>query len=243
MNASELLAISQGTKCSGFDECHWCAAPCDRLYPHDDDPILPFVKKTFTAKRPDNGWVCKGCFHFRLHRTTIPYLHGGFKDGKAPRNHSWFITRSGANVVCRNESAEALYPLLLDPPRCFVLALLDDVKINNHIHQAIANEPEELKTDTKLWFTLNNIPHTYTTYELREALKNGKSTGTEPGVQALIRWLGSYTKLAEENNQKREVGRPIKVEPDDGKVTKQVLAMSGGIQGRAVHHTPGPRRR
>lgn len=242
MNASEIYSNGMGDTCQGLDQCHWCAAPCDRMCVHDDDPIIPFVKRTLTAKKPANHWICRGCFHFRAKRTTINYLHGGYKDGKSPRTLSWWMTRSGNHVVCKNESAVNLYPLLLDPPRCFVLALLDDQTVTNNIHQAIANEPEEMKADTPLYFTLNNIPHTYTVYELREALGSSNASGREPGVQALIRWLGKYDMPME---PKREVGRPIKTEPDDGKVSQGIVAMSGGIKGRAIHmqHQPGPRRR
>lgn len=242
LSAPELYAHANGIYCVGSEQCHWCAAPCEQRYIHNDDPILPFVRRTFTAKKPSGGWICMGCFLFLAPRITIQYLHGGFKDGQSPKKQSWWITRSESKVLIKNESAESLYPILLDPPRCFVLALLDDTTIPNNLHQAVANEPEELNTGTLLQFTLNNIIHTYTVYELREALISGGKTGKEPGVQALIRWLGPYTKL--ENTEKRDPGRPIKVEADDGKRSQAVIAQSGGITKPWAYKNPAskPRR-
>lgn len=229
LTASQIYASSQGVKCIGQRRCHWCAAPCTEQYICYDDPVVLFEKRKSTAKLFGEPYLCIACWNFQRPRTTVPFLHGGLVDGKAPRDYSWWITPSNAWGITPIESADKMYALLLDPPRCFVLALLEGSGYKNDIHLALANEPEELKADTPLHFTINNVPHSYTTYELREALK-GKQSGREPGVHAIMRWLGPYNDPTPE--VKRERGRPPKTEPDDGKITQKVHAMSGGIRRR-----------
>jgi hypothetical protein len=65
-----------------------------------------------------------------------------------------------------------------------------------------------MSLDTPLDFTVNNIPHIFTVYDLQEAVKHG-STGKEPGARVLIKMLGPWKKPKEE---KARVGAPVQSE-------------------------------
>lgn len=211
MIASELYAISQSMKNKGSEECHWCGSACDRMWKHQQPPPLPCVRTNSTAKRPASPWICIGCFRWRWKRTTINWLSGGLKDGLSPINQSWLITPDTALAIHPKER-RGLCTHLLKPPITFTLCLLDDTCKDNYIHLAKINYHKEIKASTPLEFTLNNIPHTYTVYELDHALKNGPE-GTEPGVQALLKFCGiEIVPETKEEEEKRGRGRPTKDE-------------------------------
>ncbi len=220
MFASEIYAISQGSRCIGSDECHWCAAPCNQFLHADFRPQQERdVGKLLdgTAKRPGNYYMCWGCWLWRRQRITVCFLGGrkrgivppkpgyaeGFMDIQAPCKHSWYIAEDGAWALSPWDST-ALYEKLLKPPFRFVLSLLSNGPamsgvlchpgVDNLLQLAECNDVESVRGDTPLAFTLNNVRHEYTTYELGEALKNGSGEGCLPGVQALIRTLGLRVK-------------------------------------------------
>ena len=203
MSAPQLYAASQGTRCEGKYECHWCGSPCDDLHRHDDPPPVPFVKYKSTAKRPNANWVCRGCALFRRKRVTVPYMSGGYSDGKSAADYSWWVTPQGAYAVLQEHHA-ALYDHLLAPPLHFCLALRQKEKVL--LHLAAVNELSEIKATTPLAFTLDNKAMEYTVYELEEALRQG-TQGRIPGARALVEALGPFDLAA-----KRERGRPRKEE-------------------------------
>lgn len=216
--ASELYALSQGSRCEGRWLCHWCGAKCGDRTPHDDLPEMPGTPRNKSlAKRPADPWMCNGCKLWRRGRLTITYMHGdGSMDGQEPRNHSWLITPEWASAVHPAGSPD-LAELLMKPPVCFALMLLSEPILDkqrprakgavlNQIHRAGVNDLPELKAETPIKFTLDNIPHTYTVYELEQAFVTGPD-GKEPGVRALFHLFGLSVRSKEEE-EKRGRGRP-----------------------------------
>ena len=214
--ASELYARSQSRQCEGPWRCHWCGGPCGNSVIHDDLPELVGVKRNQKLARcPANPWMCVGCQLWRRGRLTITWLHGaGSLDGQTPREHGWLITDEWANAVHPAGGTE-LVKLLLNPPDRFALLLLTEPRLNNEprrpgaiqnqIHLAHLNEHTDLKADTPLAFTLDNVTFTYTVYDLEQAFITG-TDGKEPGVRALFELFGLTIKESEE--EKRKKGRP-----------------------------------
>ena len=230
MLASELYAKSQLCKNSGPEMCHWCGSPCSRNYRHNEPPPSPFTKKNHLVRCPANLHICVGCFLWRRQRITINHTDGSYRDGQCPMNHSWWIAENEALAVCNsivNPHNKEVYDRLLRPPLQFSLSLVNPKTIN-HLQCQVVNDMVEIKADTKLSFTLDNQPLSYTVYELEQALRHGLD-GKEPGVQALIRFLGPHT-LTTVDVQKvaevKPVGRPAALV--DAKVTKKVIVKSGG---------------
>ncbi len=218
--ASQLFATSQGSLCHGPDECHWCGAPCERLWAHDDIYPIPFVKSRSGAKRAANNWICLGCWLWRRKRVTVQFLDGTFKDTQTATGHSWWITDNDAKALNpTTKSRDLIYRTLLKPPIKFCLSLTDNE--TNHLHHCVANDVCEIKADTGLAFTLNNILHYYSIYDLEEALRT-ESEGRDPGVRALIRFLGHYKMDVPE--VKKKSGRP---KESNGGETKKLIAASG----------------
>lgn len=226
LSASMLYAMSQGTKCEGKDLCHWCAAPCPRLWFHDDAPPVPFFRSTTTALRPSSPYMCQGCWHWRRKSITVFYLNGkGLKDRQCPLNNSWWVTEKGAWGIRKEDYAE-LAEKLLDPPRRFILAMLSEgSKQLNLLQLAIANDHAVMKADSPLVFTLDNIQFKYSIYELKEALdpenEGDRLAGKNPGVQKLVTLLGLKPKT---EKVKLSRGRPPAV---DGKAAGRVIRRSG----------------
>lgn len=189
MSASDVYAQALCAKNEGSYECHWCASASSPQWVHDDSPPTPFVKSKTRAKRPGNPFVCKGCWLWARKRTTVTFLDGTWKDGQCAMNHGWWVTASGARAV-KPQDHGLLYQQLLKPPHRFLLCLVTP-GTHNLLHCAVANDLLEIKSSTPLRFTLDNIEMTFTVHELEDALRNGP-TGKEPGVQALVRFLGSY---------------------------------------------------
>lgn len=194
MTAPQLYALSQETPCKGPLKCHWCAAPCEERYRHDEPLAIPFTRWKSTAKYPPGTHVCLGCFLWRRTRVTVTFRNGTFRDVQAPAKHSWFVVGGEGTAALKANDFE-FYPTLLKPPCRFVLALTDG-SVPNHLHLATINDLPEIKADTALNFTFNNIPLTWTVYELDRALnQTGRlaetpGNGTSPGVQALLRFFG-----------------------------------------------------
>lgn len=237
LRASQLYAISQGVNCEGRESCYYCGGPCTQGLLHTERRLSIGMKRTVPAKVLHSPYLCVGCWLFRRQRLTVSFLGGLYKDRQCPVNHSWWVTEKGAWGVGKADCAE-VYECLLDPPKKFFLSLLDGGS-DNHIQLAVANDNQEVRADTPLNFTVNNIQHTYTTYELSEALKHGPD-GKEPGVRALIKIFGNYDGVIEPKQQivlkegeKRPVGRPPSLnkneftEPKE-RAVKKVIRRSGG---------------
>lgn len=209
--ASELYARSQGEICQGNQPCHWCGAPCERLWTHDDPPPIIGVKSTIHARHPSSPYICRGCFLFKRPRLTVWFLGGGFKDGKCPRHFGWLITPKGSWAI-DSENPSPVYEFLLKPEPVFSLSFLSEPGITNRLQLTRVNELGEIKADTTIHYTINNIPHHYTIYELESAIRQG-AEGREPGVQALLRLLGDYS-LPEASKEPRGKGRPSREEKE-----------------------------
>jgi hypothetical protein len=217
ISAPQLYARALGMECSGSHECHWCYSPCgDRVY-HDDPPPLPFARSRGGARNPLGRFVCAGCHEFRKTRQTVRSLRGQIKDGQSPRDHSWLV-RDTARAVFLNHAGERqhLYQFLLEPRAPFALALCEQGP--NHLHLARVNQPAKLNDRTELEFTLDNVVHRYSVYELCLGLENGPD-GREPGVRAIVNLLGpcdAVPRLEEPKKVRvKRVKLPELVRPDD----------------------------
>lgn len=118
---------------------------------------------------------------------TINYMDKSWKDSQSPQTHSWVITDTSA-VVPSNKCKEEVYKFLMNPPKRFVLSLLNKEKVNL-LHVALLNDNNDLEAGTELKFTIDNTPYQYTVYEFEKGLREG-TTGKEPGVRALIDLFG-----------------------------------------------------
>jgi len=178
------------------------------------------------AKRPGEPYICIGCWLYHRKRLTISFLDGKYEDVQCPMDHSWWITERESFAI--SESCyHKLLRILLRPPRTFVLGLKTKENISNLLHLFITNDVSILREDTPLFFTLNNIPHEFNTYELKEALR-GNIKGRVPGVSALLNLFGSKTiKNADlEGLIKRKRGRP-KIEDEETNPSQKIIAISG----------------
>lgn len=201
--ASELYALSQGARCKGPAKCHWCGSPCERVWMHDDLPPLIGLKRREFARVPGEPYVCVGCWLWRRKRISVTGVGGQIRDGQAPAKHSWLVQKDKAEAVLDTDRVE-LYEHLLNPPLTFSLSLIDNGE-DNRLQLQILNDNPEVRADTELKFTFNNIEHSYTPYELKQGLAHGPE-GREPGVQTLIRFLGPPRENHEPAPRKR--GRP-----------------------------------
>lgn len=211
--ASELFAQACGLKVGGAERCHWCAGPCGRAWPHDDQQPLPYVRSRDGAKNPGGPWACEGCRSYRRVSQTAWKLSGGYKDRQSFRRLSWWATPEGAYAVFDEQDKKKLWELALRPPPTFCLALSANPRVDNHLHLAKVNDHEVLTADLGLSFTLDNVAHEYTVYELKEACKFGPE-GKSPGVNALWRFLGPNV-LPDEKHVEGRRGRPPRHEDDD----------------------------
>jgi hypothetical protein len=230
VNPSQLLALSHSTSCKGDEQCHWCAAPCDRFVRCDYDPLVLFIdreKTKSTAKRPNNPYICVGCSLYKRQRITVISLTGKMKDRRCLEDYSWLMTEESIRVILPDENY-SLYEHLLFPSLKFSLSLLSqDTK--SLIQLAVVNDISEIKADTLLSFTIDNRVLQYTIYELEEALKHG-SDGKMPGVRALLSLLGPYTPKVTaavanspitSSDDKRKPGRP----KNDSNPTKKTVTV------------------
>ncbi len=219
--ASKLYATSQEIICEGRHQCYWCSAPCDQTHTHKE--FQPVGVRNLTALRVSSPYTCKACMAYRRPRSTITFLGGSYKDGQNLANHTWICTKRGVWAV-RHDSerdVQALYTLLLDPPRTFALAVRD-TPTPNLLQFAVANDRQEaILADTHNAFTIDGHKFRYTSYELEQAARTGETNGTEAGVRELFRVIGPCPKAllpVEEVSEGR--GRQ---KLDDGKITKSVI--------------------
>lgn len=231
LSAADLYALANGGRNEGDQECHWCSSPAPRIWKHNEPPPLPFTRSTSPARRPSSPYLCFGCWRFSWKRVTLNFLSGGFKDGRCAVDSSILFTEQGVWIVRPGdkEDAAALYPLLLKPPLRFGLMLLEGSHRNNLGLGLVNDFPDGVKAETVLGFTINNIRHDYTPYELEEGLRNG-AQGKSPGVQALMRLFGVVQLPPKEGArpEKMERGRPKPLE-DGRQLQKMVVAKSGEL--------------
>lgn len=217
ITVSQFYALSQGSKCEGVHRCHWCGAPCNRRWLHDEPKPVMFQRtpKT-TALFPDSPWICVGCWLFRRQRITTYFLdEKTYLDRQCPATHSWWITPTEALSV-RWQDGEILFKKLLNPPRQFSLMILVGDKATCLLHQGLANDfPTPVQFGTQLKFTINGIPHTVSPMELQTGLKS-KEARNEPGVRALLDIYGVVPGVVEE--EKPGPGKPI---VPDAKILKE----------------------
>lgn len=206
--APALYAQALGNPCSGPVPCHWCGAPCERRWLHDEPLRMPHRTSTAAAKVPSSGWVCRGCWFFRLRRVTVRFADGTFADNKAPADFGWLITPDDA-VAVRPQDAAALWRTLRHPPLTFCLMLKSSTP--TWLHLGKVNDHAEIRKETELTFHLDNKPLRYTAYELEEAIATGLADGKEPGVRALLDYFGRPPQDPAPA-AKREGGRPSKAE-------------------------------
>lgn len=206
MTASELYAISEGKKCEGKRECHWCGAACEEKWLHDEPPLIIGVRRAFTVARPNNPWICAGCWLWRRPRITVRFLDDTFRDCQSPSKHNWLITSTASKTFDHSHHSVLYHFLTTAPPR-FTLALRTSGSGTDvALHTAIVNETKDLTVNTPLFFTLDNIKHQFTLYELDEALRR-EATGKEPGVRVLAKMFdGLVTKAADEPQPLKHAG-------------------------------------
>jgi hypothetical protein len=230
MLASELYAIANTNKNDGPHECHWCGSKCTDFHradfvPRQQQDIGIRVNTTF-VKRPSSAYECWGCWLWKRKRVTANFLTTGFQDGQWAGNHSWIITETYAKAI-RPWDVPALYEILVKPPLRFVLTLLSNGPIlsgilpmsgtPNLLQAAVCNDLVEIRDNTPIYFTLNNIQHYYTVMDLLH-------DAAEPGTQALTRVIGPVPeKLLPEKES--ENGRPPMVPKHYP--GKQLIAASG----------------
>jgi hypothetical protein len=225
--ASDLFAISQGAKNTGPELCHWCGSACTAQRLHDDPPPQPFRKNTSAAKFPGRLYVCNGCWNWRAPRRSVVYLAPSsdgthiIRDRQAAKDHSWLILPERAWALRKEFEGPSLYAILLEPPRQFALAIKDG-DFPTQIQSTILNDHAfDIRLDTELHFTVNNIPHSYTPYELDKGLRDGPN-GRGPGVQALMRVFGEWKRPTPEAKPvtSPQGGRPKGEEVSGGSLKK-----------------------
>jgi hypothetical protein len=190
MLASNLYAMSEGKKNEGHWECHWCTAPCDSTFVHDDPPPIPFITRgKSNAKRPTMPYICIGCWLWRRKSLSIFSLSGKLlKDRETPSHHSWFITPGDARVITLDDF-EILRQLLLAPPSRF--SMIVKVEDPVEIHRAVANNNEAVTLGTQLHFTVDHVLHSWTPHGLEHAIRNGEQ-GADAGSRYLSKWLSPW---------------------------------------------------
>lgn len=233
--ASELYAITQSRRCTGDEQCHWCGAPCTRDIMHDHEAPAEIARAIRlcwleTCTVPSSPWMCVGCQLWRRRSITVDFLADNSlpwaeraKDRQTPQKHSWWIEPELTTLAIRPKDRPQLYKLLVNPPERFLLSLLDK-RDTNLLQKCVVNDNPEVKADTPLHFTLDNVRHTYTVYELEEAIKSKQTTGKESGVKALVDYCGPCT-LKEYREEKREPagrGRPAEA-LGNGAITKRKI--------------------
>lgn len=250
--APQLYAEANGAKCQGERRCYWCGSPCTSLLRHNESPVQIGVKVSVAVKVRSSPYVCVGCWLFQAASTTARFMTSGqYMDRQQPSKHSWWITEKDARVIRTfvsgevrsggtagqgrkgNTDHQALWESLLSPPPRFALALvtpgnpnlLQLTPVNSH---DFTTGEQNWKVGSPLSFTVDNVPYSFTHYDLREALKYGVTEGKEPGVRKLIEFLGpppahltsGLRAELERENAPAERGRPKGM---SGKGTPQAL--------------------
>lgn len=210
---SELFALSQGQKCQGDQRCHWCGAPCTRDILHDDTPPIPFVRSTSYAKVYSSPYCCTGCYLWRMNSRTVTFLpkNGEVlqKDRQSAKHHSWLLTPKDAFALkpyCLTgvTDPETVFSWLLKPTTPFTLMLRHPRSKTDVVPQLGAVNEGEVANGTRLLFTLDNVRHDYSVYELKMTLETGETDGKSAGVRVLFEAFGPYSLPVE----KKDKGRP-----------------------------------
>jgi hypothetical protein len=185
--------------------------------------MTAFIRSPGIAKNPGSPFICSACWLYRRLRVTATTLGKRQIDRQCLMNHSWFLTPEDIHVIHDKEDFSLLYEILLDPPLVFALSFIEkDQGLKNHLQFAIVNENTEILANTKLHFSSNNHLLSYTVYELEEGLRGGPE-GKLPGVHAIMRALGEFEFKREGDGEKRERGRPRKLEHGEERaVTRKV---------------------
>ncbi len=229
LTGSDLFALASDTRNAGEEMCHYCGSACGRLLTHDDPPPVPFVRTKSVAKYPRNPFICNGCWVWKRKRVTVTFLGSGkYQDNQTAADHSWWLTPAEAKAI-HPASHPALYPLLLSPPPQFAMALRTDPTIPTYLQCVEANDNEEVLADTPLRYTVNNVVHTFTVYELEHALRHGLN-GKAAGVRELVKLLGDPPAdlLPEEDPQKRHEGRNARPGGDAKNLVKKPVTKKTG---------------
>jgi hypothetical protein len=215
MIASELYAKTQGTECTGPDECHWCGANCQRLWPHDEPPPIPFVKGIRSkVRRPSNGYVCTGCWNWRRKSITVKYADDSYTDRRSPRYESWWLVpESAIGLKFDRANGEVLYQILMEPPVTCCLSLVE-MGEENHLQECIVNHFPTLFANTPFRFTLNGVVMEFTIYDLEVALRQKDSNGLGPGVGAITRLFGYPEKFEKKEVLRKRGGQTKRMEED-----------------------------
>ncbi len=204
--------------------CHWCGAPCGDSWPCGDihwSNLDVGQKRPVYAACPGEGWMCLGCRMFRRKRMTVQHLDGAWSDGKGVQEYSLWLTEAGCWGV-KADQGLLMWPLLLDPPLRFSLALLEGMGQVNHPQLMVVNDHVNgIKSTEPLLYTVNGTKMAWTVYELEQAFASGNTDGTEPGIQTLVRLLGWPPA------EKRGRGRPKKEDSNEARVKKQTVPASG----------------
>lgn len=223
--ASDLFANAMGTSNNGSLTCHWCGAACSPQWRHDDPGPQPFSKQRLPAKFPHSLFVCRGCWMYRRPSYTVRFLDDTFQDRQTGYKHSWFLTDRGAWVV-RKIDGPYLLEKLMSPPLRFSLSLTDG-SIPNYLQLALVNNVTEVQADTPLSITVNNVPFTYTVYELEDAIRCGVVEGKEAGVRELIRFLGDQLPPPIQVEEPKRGRGEREERPGAKDVVKRIVTKSG----------------
>lgn len=238
--AVQMYAESQITPCEGPFECHWCAGACSSKERHDDPYPLPFQKGTNRnlARRPANPYICRSCWLYRRPRQTIYFLdRKEYQDKQSLLNHSWLLTPLEILAIRSPQDYPRLQEILFKPPRRFTLSLLTG-KGPNFIHTAVANTHEEIKADTPLCFTLDNVAMEFSVYELEWFKEEKDGTGLMPGTRALGKLFGWEPKPEGEIPPPREEDSLLSAVP-----VTQEEKRKGGRQAGSTLNIPNPGKR
>lgn len=189
LTASQIYALSQGSKCEGDRPCHYCGGPCGRDIPHGEAIRLFTGRPVGGVRRnPSSPYMCVGCWLWRKKKVSVPWLSGGVKDGGTPARFDWVVGPAGAwgiSPACRS----ALYRRLLSPEGPFFLMLWEGDGPPDHVIQCCPGNDGPYENTTEIGFALNNHALTYSVHELEQAARLGPQ-GRDPGVRALLRVLG-----------------------------------------------------
>lgn len=229
--ATQLYAEANGSRCQGDHRCYWCGSPCTQLLRHHELPRPIGTRSSTAVKVPASPYVCVGCWMFQASSITARFMNSGdLKDRQKPSTLSWWITGGEAKAVRTFASGhvhsgqignpkweghpdhQALWEKVFSPPPRFALALVSS-GVQNLLQLNRANDLPEVKMGTPLNFTVDNVPYTYSPYELREAFKNGTMEGKEPGTRKLVEFMGPppsslLSGLKDQQQKPNRVGRP-----------------------------------
>lgn len=230
--ASQVYALSQGRKCEGGDQCHYCGSPCGKLHTHNE-PIAPALGRPVgpgTRARPGSPFVCDGCWLWRGGKITAPFLSGGYKDGAKRGGFDWLFTPGNAWAIgpfCNLK----LYSTLTKPPLKFALMLSSSKCGGTSLQCCPANDNRAVAADTPLKFSLDDVAFTYTIYDLEQAAA-GNGKGYDPGTRALLDYLGPIPRemvqvaVTPVREQQQGAGRP-KPPPPDPRIDEQSRVVKG----------------